>query len=233
MPSSPAAVETRKSLNRQNRVTLRAAGSISDHDRAGRIGPNAILQVRAALDQLCGRTVRERVLDVAGVALPDNDAGLVPESDCHAVHEATWRVLGDRARPVLHLAGRLTGDYILQHRIPKPVQAGLRALPPTAGGALLAFAIRRHAWTFAGSGRFDIVGRRPLVFEIADNPLRVALPDPRPCIWHVGVFERLFGALVWPGVAVQERQITQSAGVLCRFAISPGPGSEPDPLSDS
>jgi divinyl protochlorophyllide a 8-vinyl-reductase len=210
---------------------LPAAGSISGHDRAGRIGPNAILQVRAALDQLRGRTVRERVFALAGVALPDNDAGLVPETDCHAVHEATWRILGEGARPVLHLAGRLTGDYILHHRIPQPVQAGLQALPPIAGGALLALAIRHHAWTFAGSGRFSIVGWRPLVFEIADNPLHVAFPKRRSCIWHVGVFERLFGALIWPGVTVQERQITLAGGVLCRFAIFPGSGPEGEQLS--
>jgi divinyl protochlorophyllide a 8-vinyl-reductase len=30
-------------------------------------------------------------------------------------------------------------------------------------------AIARHAWTFAGSGRFRVVA--PLVFEIADNPI--------------------------------------------------------------
>lgn len=163
-----------------------------------RIGPNAILQLVPVLDRLEGRPARDRLLH--GIALPPEDAGMWPEAQCRAAHLAVWAGCGDRAPAILAAAGQGTADYILAHRIPWPAQGLIRALPAPLGARLLTSAITRHAWTFAGSGRFSVTFRRPLTFEITANPLAF---QGKPCPWHAAVFARLFQSLVWPAARVE------------------------------
>jgi divinyl protochlorophyllide a 8-vinyl-reductase len=167
-------------------------------DTGARIGPNAILQLLPVLDDALGRVGRDQLL--CGIDLPPPDAGMWPEAACRAAHLAVWQGCGDQARAILAQAGQGTADYILVHRIPGPAKALIRALPAPLGARLLTAAITRHAWTFAGSGRFRVAAQRPLTFEIADNPL--AFPG-YPCSWHAAVFARLFQALVWPQARVE------------------------------
>lgn len=186
-----------------------------------RIGPNAILQTIAVLDHYEGRVTRDLVMNLAGVAVPPPDAGMLPEADCSAVHAAVRTVMGDKADGILRLAGLATGDYILRHRIPAPARVLIRTLPGYAGGWLLAAAIARHAWTFVGSGSFRITGRLPLVFEIRGNPLSPLSAEHPACTWHAAVFERLFARLVWPSVVVSETDCTSVSGDVCRFVLHP------------
>jgi divinyl protochlorophyllide a 8-vinyl-reductase len=194
---------------------------IAGTERSERIGPNAILQTIAVLDHYEGRVTRDLVMEVAAVPVPPPDAGMLPERDCHAVHQAVRVVLGDKADGILRLAGLATGDYILRHRIPAPARALIKTLPGYLGAWLLASAISRHAWTFVGSGQFRISGRWPLVFEIRDNPLSPQPADHPACVWHSAVFERLFARLVWPSVMVQETHCAAVEGDLCRFVLHP------------
>lgn len=183
-------------------------------DTGARIGPNAILQLVPVLDRVQGRAARDRLLGAAGVAVPPDDAGMWPEAQCRAAHQAVWLGCGDQASAILAEAGQGTADYILAHRIPGPAQTLIRALPAPLGARLLTAAIARHAWTFAGSGSFRVVSRCPLTFEIAANPL--AFPG-RPCPWHAAVFTRLFRALVWPAARVQAVE----ARSISRFTLHP------------
>lgn len=193
-----------------------------------RIGPNAILQLvdvleRRGLGDLCAR-----VLNRAGVARPPPDASMLPQEDCAAVHRALRQLRPDEADPILRAAGLATGDYILAHRIPRPAQVVLRLLPGRVAAPLLSTAIARHAWTFAGTGRFEVVGRRPLVFSVHDNPLIAGWQADRPqCIWHAAVFERLFSRLVWPGVTVRETACCACGDPACRFEVSEGGNRAP------
>jgi divinyl protochlorophyllide a 8-vinyl-reductase len=179
-----------------------------------RIGPNAILQLVPVLDRMEGRAARDRLLGAAGVAVPPDDAGMWPEAQCRAAHLAVWQTCGDRAPAILTAAGQGTADYILAHRIPRPAKALIRALPAPLGARLLTAAIAKHAWTFTGSGTFRIASRRPLTFQIADNPL--AFPG-KPCPWHAAVFQRLFQSLVWPTARVEGTR----TDTVCRFLVLP------------
>jgi divinyl protochlorophyllide a 8-vinyl-reductase len=175
------------------------------------IGPNAILQLLPVLDRSLGRAGRDRLL--SGIDLPPPDAGMWPESACRAAHLAVWQGLPDAAL-VLSEAGQGTADYILTHRIPDPAKRLIRALPAPLGARLLTAAIARHAWTFAGSGAFQVVGRRPLTFAMAQNPLGFGGH------WHAAVFGRLFRALVWPQARVETRVENGAVGGE-RFVIFP------------
>lgn len=186
-----------------------------------RIGPNAILQTIAVLDRHLGRAERDRVMKLAGVAEPPPDSGMLPESQCHAVHQALRLSQGPAAEGLLWLSGLATGDYILANRIPGPAKALIRALPAFLGARLLAAAITKHAWTFVGSGRFSVEGWRPLTFRIDGNPLRADSADHPSCHWHAAVFQRLFSTLVWPDVAVVEVSCASVSAGPCLFELHP------------
>jgi divinyl protochlorophyllide a 8-vinyl-reductase len=183
-----------------------------------RIGPNAVLQHIPVLDAMIGERLRNALLYRAGVAEPPPDAGMLPEDEVARLHHAVRLFMPDRAAEIQRAAGLGTGDYILAHRIPPAAQWLIRHVPASVGARLLSAAIAKHSWTFAGSGVFRIASHRPLTFEIAGNPLAVG---GAACDWHVAVFERLFGALVWPDVRVVEVACSATGARACRFLIGP------------
>lgn len=180
------------------------------------IGPNAILQTLAPLDRHLGRSARDALLKDAGIArLPDGHA-MIPEADAVTLFRALVAAHPAAAPGIAAEAGEGTADYILAHRIPAPAKALLRRLPRALAARALARAIARHAWTFAGSGAFQIAARRPLTFEIAANPLAVM---PGGCVWHASVFTRLFRSLADPRTEVDEAACCARGTAACRFRI--------------
>ena len=186
-----------------------------------RIGPNAVLQHLPVLDAAIGERLRDALMHRAGVAVPPPDAGMLPEDQVARLHHAVRLFLPDRAVDIQRQAGLATGDYILAHRIPAAAQRLVRAVPAWAGARLLSMAIAKHAWTFAGSGRFRVPGHAPLTFEITGNPLAEGPSDRPICHWHAAVFERLFESLVWPQVRVDEVACVACGDASCRFTIRP------------
>jgi len=186
-----------------------------------RIGPNAVLQHLPVLDAVIGERLRDALMHRAGVAVPPPDAGMLPEDQVARLHHAVRLFLPDRAADIQRQAGLATGDYILAHRIPAAAQRLVRAVPAWAGARLLSMAIAKHAWTFAGSGQFRVLGHAPLTFEISGNPLAEGPSDQPICHWHAAVFERLFESLVWPQVRVDEVACVACGDASCRFTIRP------------
>jgi len=187
----------------------------------GQIGPNAILQLVPVLEQAGGTELRDRLLAAAGVFHLHAAHGMIDEGPVARVHQALRRDLPDLAPALAWEAGQRTGDYILAHRIPPLAQRVLKALPRRLAAPLLTRAIERHAWTFTGSGRFAVAARRPLVFEIADNPVVRGETAAAPlCHWHAGVFQRLFRALVDPKAEVRETGCCATGCPACRFEVT-------------
>lgn len=158
------------------------------------VGPNAIIQLLAALRAHCGASIESNVARSAGLeryrAWPP--AELVDEREAARLFAATQALLGPRhAQTVLTTAGRLTADYILAHRMPGLAKAVLRRLPPQLGLRMLLMAIKAHAWTFAGSGvtTVRVLGRPAML--IAANPLAT-----NGCPWHAAVLQRLCEVLI-------------------------------------
>jgi divinyl protochlorophyllide a 8-vinyl-reductase len=189
----------------------------------GVIGPNAVIQLGEALRAMLGEQRAAGLYRDAGCASwfatpPD---AMVDERRTAALHQALRRDLPEDAARILAEAGRRTGDYILAHRIPQPAQWLLRHLPAGLAGPLLLDAITRHAWTFAGTGRFSARRGRPCLVEIEGNPLvageRAAAPV---CVWHEAVFRRLFQELVHPYASVREIACGATGGSACRFEIA-------------
>jgi divinyl protochlorophyllide a 8-vinyl-reductase len=102
-------------------------------------------------------------------------------------------------------------------------QSVLRAMPGALAAPILTRAIARNAWTFAGSGAFRVLSLRPVVVELADNPLiRGERANAPLCAWHVAVFDGLYGALAGTGWRAQEVACSACCDRACRFEIGPG-----------
>jgi len=204
-------------------------------DRIGRIGPNAITRVAEVLPRWLGAPGTQALLEAAGLArhLHAPPEHMVDEDEVRALHAALRARLGaPLAREVARAAGRATADYLLAHRIPRPLQALLARLPARWAARVLLAAITRHAWTFAGSGRFaarvldaarpDHTGRpsRSAMLEIRANPLcRGVAAEAPACDYYAATFERLFRALVHAEAVVVETECEACGGAACRFDI--------------
>jgi len=101
------------------------------------------------------------------------------------------------------------------------VRGLLKVLPASLAAPLLVDAIRRHAWTFAGSGRFAAQGGRPLRLSITGCPIcRGATCPTRICDYYTATFERLFAALVCATCSVRETACEANGAPACVFEIS-------------
>jgi divinyl protochlorophyllide a 8-vinyl-reductase len=187
---------------------------------AGLIGPNALTQLLPVLERAGGAALRDRLLARAGVVgLPDM-TGLIDEAPVARLHQAMRAEVPDLAPDLAWEAGVRTADYILAHRIPRPVQAVLKRSPAWIAGPVLSRAIARNAWTFAGSGRFEVERGWPAVFLIHDNPVvRGERAEACLCHWHAGVFERLFRVLVTDRARAREVACCACGAPACRFEV--------------
>jgi divinyl protochlorophyllide a 8-vinyl-reductase len=191
-------------------------GSVHLH---GRIGPNAVTRLAEALgDDLAGV-----VFEVAGLSerLADPPQRMVPEAEVTRLHRALRTTLGEaEAAAASREAGRLTAQYLLANRIPRPMQWVLKRMPAGLAARVLVNAIGRHAWTFAGSGRFRAIFGTPLRLEVAGGPIpragRSALPV---CAFYAATFETLFRALVSPRTQVTEVACEATGAPSCVFEL--------------
>lgn len=210
------------------------ASDLLDHDTGAdlgtgaKIGPNALLQLVPVLDRVGGRDLRSHLFACGGVFEVPDGSGMIDEMPVARVHQAMRRELPDLAPTIAWAAGKRTGDYILINRIPRAAHQVLKLLPPRWGAPLLAKAIARHAWTFAGSGRFGVTPGRLPVFEIADNPMvRGEFSSCPLCHWHAAVFERLFTRLIAPDYRCEETACCAMGAPACRFELHRGAAPAP------
>ncbi|MHB2167168.1 bacteriochlorophyll 4-vinyl reductase [Alsobacter sp. R-9] len=165
-----------------------------------RIGPNAIIQIAAVLRERHGVQALDSVFVRARLAhyLDALPATMVPEREVARLHAALGHELGaDEAESVSREAGTRTAAYLLAHRIPAPARRLLRWLPARLAGPLLLAAIRRHAWTFAGSARFEAHAGPPVALSLTGCSLcRSRLAGGRLGAFYAATFEGLFRSLV-------------------------------------
>jgi divinyl protochlorophyllide a 8-vinyl-reductase len=190
---------------------------------SGRVGPNAVTRLAEALVLHCGTATMREVFDRAGLThhrlTPPTT--MVDEADVAALHRALREYVAPEVADLVSTeAGRRTADYILGHRLPAPVKGLLRLLPPSAAASLLAAAIARHAWTFAGSGTFHVERGRPLRLFIAGGPIGGRLRAEAPvCAYCTATFAGLFRALVHPRTSVHEVTCAAVGAPECVFVL--------------
>lgn len=191
-------------------------------NRHARIGPNAVIQLAAALDAQAPE-MKHAIFKQAQVAhwLTTPPQDMVDEQAVARLHQSLRDILPEKdARILLDEAGLRTADYIFTHRIPRLFRLLLPHLPTALAARLLLAAITRHAWTFAGSGDFSGRYRAGIVVALRDNPLCRGEHRPEPvCAWHAGVFTGLFSRLVAPHCRALEFTCCAAGDDACRFVI--------------
>ncbi|MCL3883099.1 bacteriochlorophyll 4-vinyl reductase [Marivita sp. GX14005] len=192
---------------------------MSDEAAGAVIGPNAVLQLLPQIERIGGAARVARMLAEAGIFEVPDGRRMIPETQAMRLHQVLRRDAPDLAPALAARAGRATADYILAYRIPVPARTMLKLLPAPLAARGLSRAIVRHAWTFAGSGRFRALS--PWRFEIAQNPIVRGEVSAVPlCHWHAAVFARLYACLVAPGCTCVETHCTAQPGRgMCRFDI--------------
>lgn len=192
---------------------------------SGRIGPNAVTRLAEAVDQLHGHAATRDLFVLAGLDghLDQPPVHMVDEADVIALHRSGRALFGGQAfAEIARMAGVLTGDYVLRHRIPHAAQAILRRLPAFLAGRMLARAIAAHAWTFVGSGVFaSTPHRHGMRLTIKDSPLARGERSPIPlCDFYTATFETIFRRLVGRQASVIEVSCAAMGSRACCFEVS-------------
>jgi divinyl protochlorophyllide a 8-vinyl-reductase len=188
-----------------------------------RIGPNAIIQVVHAVSARFGYGATQRLFSAAGLAshLAHLPHDMVSERDVALLQHQLRDTFGATvAKEVSWDAGLRTGDYLLAHRIPRLAQIILKRLPASVAARVLATAIGKHSWTFAGSGTFHVQRGMPFVFSIRGNPICSAIKSDVPvCDYYAATFEQIFRAIVHRDARVTEVACESTGAPACVFEI--------------
>lgn len=159
------------------------------------IGPNAVLQAVAVMEERLGHAATAAILADAQIAPLPSGEHMIPEIEALRLHR--WLSLHDPMGSfvIAEEAGARTADYIIANRIPHAVRWLLRRLPARFAAPLLMASIRKHAWTFIGAGAFTPANAWH--FTIDRTAARDSLPPPDSLFhWYAAVFTRLYAALV-------------------------------------
>ena len=165
------------------------------HGRGALIGPNAVLQAVAVMEERLGQAETQAILADARIDALPSGQHMIPEIEALRLHR--WLALHDPlgSYVIAAEAGARTADYIIANRIPQPAVWLLRRLPAMLAAPLLMAAIGKHAWTFIGAGAFAAQGAWSFRIDrtAADDPL----PPPDSLFhWYAAVFTQLYRQLV-------------------------------------
>lgn len=188
-------------------------------DRAGRIGPNAVIQLRAAMIEVLGEGQARAFFSRCGLGelYSDPPTEMIEEAIPARLYQRLYADLPvEEADSIARRSGVLTADYVMANRIPGLVRTLLQVLPPALSGPILLKAIQKNAWTFAGTGKCSVASGARARIRISGNPL--SMPGGT---WHDGVFTRMFRRLVCASAAVSWRA-GNGAGRDDRFLIRYG-----------
>jgi len=183
------------------------------------IGPNAVLQTLRAIAELEGTACYEAIARSASLPATDPDH-MIPEAWFVRLVQSLRRALPwARSEAALRRAGDYTADYVAANRIPRLFRRLLRALPPRLALPLLLAAFRRHAWTFAGGGRFDTSGSYPGHIILRGCPTCRHGPEATAAgAYYEAAFQGLL-RLAADGVRVHETACEARGDDCCRFSI--------------
>lgn len=197
----------------------RVVHPLPDPGSEARIGPNSVMRTLQALEERHGPEMASRLHRRAG--LPAHRwTALIPEVwFVDVIRELRTLLPEDEADEILRRAGALTGDYVRDNRVPAVFRRLLGILPSRWALPLLLRAFRRHAWTFAGSGRFRYEGAYPPVLVLEGAPTCRSRGRPEGSgSYYEAAFETLL-ALAAPGIRVREVACQATGDPACRFEL--------------
>jgi divinyl protochlorophyllide a 8-vinyl-reductase len=172
------------------------------------IGPHAVIHSVLVMREYLGEAETNAILANAQIAEMPTGAHMIPEIEVLRLHR--WLELREPVEcfAIAAEAARRTADYIIANRIPALVSGLLPRLPVTVSAHMLMAAVRRHAWTFVGAGKFNPAGAWQFAIDRSGAEDPILLPEAL-LSWYAKVFERLYARLVSPdcSCALEERPL--------------------------
>ncbi|NNJ10861.1 bacteriochlorophyll 4-vinyl reductase [Chloroflexales bacterium ZM16-3] len=210
-----------RSAKRTRRLLLEDA-VVATTMNVARIGPNSIIQTITSLRETCSPDELRALL--AGEAegyLSHLPHEMIPEGEFHDLVRLLVARMGiERAGEVLYRSGELTADYVRANRIPAPIRTLLGLFPAQISLRLLLPAISKHAWTFAGSGKFS--------FSLSLTPsVSIGKPEGQDtsgiaaalCCYYCGAFTQMLRRLVSRRIELRETSCQAHGGPACVYQI--------------
>ncbi len=191
------------------------------------IGPNAVLQAVAVMEERLGMAETGAILADAQIEQLPTGKHMIPEIEVLRLHR--WLALHDPmgALVIAEEAGARTADYIIANRIPRPAVWLLKRLPALLAAPLLMGAIRKHAWTFVGAGVFTPAGAWG--FAIDRTRADDSIPPPDSLfLWYAAVFTRLYRVLVATDCTCRMAEPGQDFAPRRTFMITRAPDHSSD-----
>jgi divinyl protochlorophyllide a 8-vinyl-reductase len=193
------------------------------HSNCALIGPNAVLQAVAVMEDRLGQAETRAILADARIGALPSGEHMIPEIEALRLHR--WLALHDPigSFTIAEEAGARTADYIIANRIPQPAAWLLRRLPAMLAAPLLMAAIAKHAWTFIGAGDFAVRGGWFFTIDRsrANDPV---LPPDSLFHWYAAVFTRLYQQLVGADCTCRMMVAAPDKPLARRYAIIRLPG---------
>ncbi len=187
------------------------------HQTSAKMGPNGIIQTFNAVKAHYGEQEANRLLRQAGLEkyiaqLPHQ---MVDEREFHNLVKAVCETFEpEKQTQILREAGERTAEYLLQARIPKFFQALLKRLPTRWAAKLLLWAIKKHAWTFAGSGAFEY----QVAGTISAKILVKAMPYQESAYFYGGALQLLFKRLFKNKLSFNIQTAMDNDTLLCFYS---------------
>jgi len=187
------------------------------HQTSAKMGPNGIIQTFNAVKAHYGEQEAKRLLRQAGLEkyiaqLPHQ---MVDECEFHRLVETVCETLEPHERAqILFEAGERTAEYLLQARIPKFFQVLLKHLPTRWAARLLLWAIKKHAWTFAGSGTFEY----QVSSTVATKILVKGTTHQESAYFYGGALQVLFTRLFKHKLSLNIQTAVDKNNLLCFYS---------------
>ena len=184
-------------MSPESALAARDAAGLADEAAPALIGPHAVIHLAEVMREDFGPVACDTVLAHAQIDAVPGGTCMIPEIEALRLHR--WMAVWDPVAcfGIAEEAGRRTADYIFAHRIPGPAVRLLELSPAWVAAPLLMTAIRRHAWTFVGAGRFASDASWGFTIDRRQADHSIA-PPPTLFVWYAAVFERLYKRLVDP-----------------------------------
>ena len=186
---------------------------------AGFMAPQVVLDLVPVVLARLGQAAVDRIVTEAQLHRLPNLTEPVREEKAARLHQAVTALYPGNAGAILAEAGQITADALLATQQSQRAQTMLTGAPWPIAAWLLGRWARQHAWSFAGSGGFQVVNA--LEFSLTDNPLIRGQTATAPaCHWHAAFFGQLFRRLVDSQLECREMACSATGAPACRFVIA-------------
>lgn len=180
---------------------------------------NMVLSFYEVIAAFGGTNLRDELFAQAGLRHLPGPEEPVREKQVYVLHQLVRDTFGNQAPNVMRTAGEAAADVVARYRIPDRAKTLMARMPWPMATWLLMRSARQHAWTFGGSGQFQMITTS--TFELTDNPaIRGTQADHPICDFHAALFGNLMRSIVHRNMSCMELSCSATGAGSCTFKLA-------------